>query len=128
MDLENTRKAVKTLSDKKKIDLNTKINEIIEAASKTGADTNLFYVTTLDRYNTQMKIMEDLKKAIAADGMTVEKEYVKGRINIVINPAVTEYNKTASAANNTVQTLIKIVQALNATSIMDAADTEDDEM
>ena len=104
------------------------MNEIIEAASKTGADTNLCYVTTLDRYNTQMQIMEDLKKSIAADGMTVVKEYVKGRQNIVINPAVTEYNKTASAANNTVQTLIKIVQALDAASIMDVAESEDMDM
>ena len=104
------------------------MDEIIAAASKAGADTNLFYVTTLDRYNTQMQIMEDLKKSIAADGMTVVKEYVKGRQNIVINPAVTEYNKTASAANNTVQTLIKIVQALDAASIMDVAESEDMDM
>ena len=116
------------MANKSKINLSAKMDEIIEAASKTGADTNLFYVTTLDRYNTQMQIMEDLKKSIAADGMTVVKEYVKGRQNIVINPAVTEYNKTASAANNTVQTLIKIVQALDAASIMDVAESEDMDM
>lgn len=116
------------MANKSKINLRAKMDEIIEAASKTGADTNLFYVTTLDRYNTQMQIMEDLKKSIAADGMTVVKEYVKGRQNIVINPAVTEYNKTASAANNTVQTLIKIVQALDAASIMDVAESEDMDM
>ena len=116
------------MANKSKINLRAKMDEIIAAASKTGADTNLFYVATLDRYNTQMQIMEDLKKSIAADGMTVVKEYVKGRQNIVINPAVTEYNKTASAANNTVQTLIKIVQALDAASIMDVAESEDMDM
>ena len=71
--------------------------------------------------------MEELKKAIAEDGMTVTKEYVKNRKNIVINPAVTEYNKTASAANQTVQTLLKIVQAYNDGNDMASA-TEDDEM
>ena len=59
--------------------------------------------------------------------MTVTKEYVKNRKNIVINPAVTEYNKTASAANQTVQTLLKIVQAYNDGNDMASA-TEDDEM
>lgn len=111
----------------KKINLNARIEEIMAAAAKTGADTNLYYVTTLERYNTQLKIMEQLKAAIAEDGMTVTKEYVKGRQNLVINPAVTEYNKTASAANQTVQTLLKIVQAVDATSIVDAA-ADDDEM
>lgn len=112
---------------KKKIDFNQKIDDILAAASRTGAETSLYYVTTLERYNTQLKIMEELKKAIAEDGMTVTKEYVKSRKNIVINPAVTEYNKTASAANQTVQTLLKIVQAYNDGNDMASA-TEDDEM
>lgn len=113
---------------KTKMNLNTQVEEVIQAAEKTGADTNLYYKTTLDRYITQMRIMDELKRSIAEDGMTVTKEYVKGRQNIVINPAVTEYNKTASAANQTVQTLIKIVQALDAASIMDVAAGEDGEM
>lgn len=41
--------------------------------------------------------------------MLVKKEYVKGRGNIYTNPAVTEYNKTADAANRTVQTLMRII-------------------
>lgn len=85
------------------------------------------YLTTLDRYKTQINIMEKLKISISQDGPTVTKEYVKGRKNIVINPAITEYNKTASAANNTAQTLIKIVQSLGMNSIMDL-DVEEDEL
>lgn len=112
---------------KKKIDFGKKLEEIVEAASKTGADTSLYYMTTLDRYNTQIKLLEQLKASITENGMTVEKEYVKGRVNIVINPAITEYNKTASAANQTVQTLIKIVQAYNDGADMSSA-AEDDEM
>ena len=75
----------------------------------------------------QIKLLEQLKASITENGMTVEKEYVKGRVNIVINPAITEYNKTASAANQTVQTLIKIVQAYNDGADMSSA-AEDDEM
>ena len=103
----------------KKKDFTVQINKIIEAAGKAGADTNVLYLTTLDRYKTQINIMEKLKISIAQDGPTITKEYVKGRQNIVINPAISEYNKTASAANNTAQTLIKIVQSLGMSSIMD---------
>ena len=111
----------------RKLDISKSIGRVIEAASKAGADTNLFYVTTLNRYQTQIKLLEDLKKAIGEHGPTVEKEYVKGRKNLVVNPAITEYNKTASAANQTVQTLLKIVQALNMESIMDV-EVEEDEL
>src|SRR5699024_5053386 len=101
----------------RKMDFATQLDRIIDAAGKAGADTNVLYLTTLDRYKTQISIMEKLKASIAQDRPTVTKEYVKGRQNIVINPAITEYNKTASAANNTAQTLIKIVQSLGMNSI-----------
>lgn len=60
-----------------------------------------------------MKILSDLEKAIKEYGATVTKEYVKGRQNLVANPAITEYNKTATAANGTVSTLINIIKALS---------------
>jgi hypothetical protein len=46
-----------------------------------------------------MRILSDLEGAINEHGATVTKEYVKGRQNLVANPAITEYNKTATAAN-----------------------------
>ena len=57
--------------------------------------------------------MADLEKAIEEHGATVTKEYVKGRENLVANPAITEYNKTATAANGTVSTLINIVKSIS---------------
>lgn len=110
----------------RKVDFAAQLDKIIDAASKAGADTNVLYLTTLDRYKTQINIMEKLKVSIAQDGPTVKKEYVKGRQNIVINPAISEYNKTASASNNTAQTLLKIVQALGLNSIMDLEMEDDD--
>lgn len=111
----------------RKIDFAEQLEKIIEAASKAGADTNVLYLTTLDRYKTQISIMEKLKVSISRDGSTVTKEYVKGRPNIVINPAIREYNNTSSAANSTAQTLLKIVQSLGMTSIMDL-DVDMDEL
>lgn len=42
----------------------------------------------------------------------VTKEYVKGRGNVYTHPAIGEYNKTATSANQTVATLIKIIKEL----------------
>ena len=93
--------------------LQQQANEIREQAEKRGVSSNFFFVTTFKRYQVQMKILTDLEKAIAEYGATVTKEYVKGRQNLVANPAISEYNKTATAANGTVGTLINIIKALS---------------
>lgn len=92
--------------------LQEQANEILEQAEKRGVSSNFFFVTTFKRYQVQMKILSDLEKAINEHGPTVTKEYVKGRQNLVTNPAITEYNKTSTAANNTIGTLLKIVNDL----------------
>lgn len=96
---------------KTKMTIQEQAAEVLKRAEERGVQTNFFFVTTFKRYQVQMKILADLEKAIEEHGMTVTKEYVKGRQNLVINPAITEYNKTATAANNTVSTLVKIVDA-----------------
>lgn len=111
---------------KKKLSMQEQMDEILNAAKQTGAEASVYYLTTLERYNTQIKILERLKSVIENEGSTVEKEYVKGRKNIVINPAITEYNKTATAANNTVQTLMKIVTQLHENNITIISGDEDD--
>jgi hypothetical protein len=95
-----------------KLSLQEQADRLIEQAEKKGVSTNFFFRTTFKRYQVQMRILQELEVAISEHGTTVKKEYVKGRENIVINPAITEYNKTTTAANNTVQTLVKIIQGL----------------
>lgn len=106
---------------KEKLTLQEQANRILEQAQEKGVQSNFFFVTTFKRYQVQMKILSDLEKAINEYGATVTKEYVKGRQNLVANPAITEYNKTATAANGTVSTLINIIKTLsNETDSMDA--------
>lgn len=91
--------------------LQEQANEVLQKAEERGVQSNFFFVTTFKRYQVQMKILADLEKAIGEYGTTVTKEYVKGRQNLVANPAITEYNKTATAANGTVTTLMKIIES-----------------
>lgn len=96
-----------------KMSLQEQANELLAKAEEKGISTNFFFRTTFKRYQVQMKILADLEKAIQEHGATVTKEYVKGRQNLVANPAITEYNKTATAANGTVSTLINIVKSFS---------------
>lgn len=100
------------MSATKGLSLQEQVNVILAQAEEKGVSSNFFFRTTFKRYQVQMKILSDLEKAIEEYGATVTKEYVKGRQNLTANPAITEYNKTATAANGTVATLINIVRSL----------------
>ena len=89
------------------------VNEILAKAEARGVQSNYFFTTTFKRYQVQLATLKSLEKAIKEHGTTVTKEYVKGRQNLVVNPAITEYNKTATAANGTVATLIKIIESMS---------------
>ena len=55
----------------------------------------------------------ELENEIQRTGATITKTYVKGRENLCTNPAIAEYNKTSTAANSTVSTLIQIIEKLS---------------
>ena len=95
-----------------KQNMQMQVDEILAKAEERGIQSNFFFVTTFKRYQVQMATLTELEKAIKEHGSTVTKEYVKGRQNLVVNPAITEYNKTATAANGTVATLINIIKSM----------------
>lgn len=95
---------------KKTLSLQQQAKEIIKLAESAGVQTNYFFLTTFERYQTQIAILADLKKRIDESDTLVTKEYVKGRENVYTNPAITEYNKTTDSANKTVACLIKIIK------------------
>ena len=96
----------------RKLNLQEQANDILEIAEKYGVEQNFLFITTFQRYQVQLKILQDLQVKIKEDGSLVTKEYVKGRENVYTHPAIGEYNKTSTAANQTVATLIKIIKSL----------------
>ena len=97
--------------NKKTIDLTAQAEKILEIAQSYGAEQNFLFITTFKRYQVQLGLLTKLEKSINQNGTLVDKEYVKGRKNLYTNPAVSEYNKTSTAANQTVQTLIKVIKS-----------------
>ena len=94
--------------------LKEQADEIFKLAEDAGLQNNYFFVTTFDRYQVQLHILDELKKAIDDEGMLVSKEYVKGRKNLYTNPAVSDYNRTTDSANKTVATLLRIIKSFEA--------------
>lgn len=90
--------------------------EILAKAKEMGIEQNYMFTTAFERYQEHIAHLRELQKAIDKEGMTVTKEYVKGRANIYVNPAVAAYNQTAGAADKTAQTLMRYIDALSAES------------
>ena len=97
----------------KNMTLQEQANEILRRATEKGVSGHFFFVTTFKRYQVQMQILTSLEKEIRENGTTITKTYVKGRENLCTNPAIAEYNKTSTAANSTVSTLIQIIEKLS---------------
>lgn len=87
--------------------------EILERAKEIGAEDEYLFTTTFDRYQTQIRFCEDLKKAYEDNGTMVEKEYIKGRLNLVVNPVINAYNQTVAGANKTADSLLKILKSVD---------------
>ena len=95
-----------------KLNLQEQAEEILRIAERYGVEQNFLFITTFKRYQVQLGILNELEKKFKEDGSLVTKEYVKGRENIYTHPAIGEYNKTSTSANQTVATLIKIFKSM----------------
>jgi tRNA(Phe) wybutosine-synthesizing methylase Tyw3 len=105
------------------INLTEQAQKILEIAKEYGVNSNFLFINTFKTYLVQIKILQDLEKAIKKDGTITTKEYVKGRENIYTHPAIREYNNTVNSANRTVTTLMKIIRG----SKEENADDENDD-
>lgn len=104
-----------------KVDLNEQAKEIIAIAEKHGVEQNFLFLTCFKRYQVQLHILNELQKELKGE-MLITKEYVKGRGNIYAHPAIKEYNSTSVAANQTVVTLMKIIEKLRKNTDSEADD------
>lgn len=101
------------IDEKIVIDLNAQAKEILQKATDKGAEHSFMFTTTFKRYEEQISRLAELQKIIKEEGLLVSKEYVKGRKNLYINPAVNAYNATCAGADRTAQLLLRcIIQPL----------------
>lgn len=87
--------------------------EILKKAQERGLESNFFFRTTFERYMAQLDLMDMLMIEVKEKGAMVVKSYLKGQENVVVNPAMCEYSTLCKSANNTVSTLMSIIQKLS---------------
>jgi hypothetical protein len=102
--------------------LQEQAEEIMRLAEESGVQTNFFFVTTFDRYLSQLAILEELKATIEDNESLVTQTYVKGRSNVVLNPAIRAFNSTTDSANKTVSTLMRIINGFESEDKSDDVD------
>ena len=93
------------------INLNKQALEILKKAQERGVEHSYMFITTFKRYQELINHLIALEDAINNEGTMVTKEYVKGRGNLYVNPAVAAYNQTATAADRTAQLLLRYIVA-----------------
>ena len=60
-------------------------------------------------YAEEAKLIAEMRTQLKNDGMTVSKEYVKGRQNVCVHPLVTEIPKHVDSANRTLNLINEII-------------------
>lgn len=81
---------------------------ILLKAQENGLECDYLFSTTFERYKRQLRTLEQLDEIIEKDGALCTKQYVKGRENVYIHPAVAQFDRTTDSANKTVSTLLRI--------------------
>lgn len=85
-----------------------------ETAESLNEEHRYIFESTLETYFQLIKNFKVLKEALETDSCLITKEYVKGRQNVYVHPAMSEMNKTVNMLNNTAKTLIAIIKELGA--------------
>ncbi|MBR3580400.1 MAG: hypothetical protein IKN95_05310 [Lachnospiraceae bacterium] len=88
------------------------IKQVIQMAKDYGVSENPLFVQTLKNYETVQKAIEMTNAILDSEDMTISKEYVKGRENLYMHPAIKELPKQIDAANKTVDKLLDIIERL----------------
>lgn len=111
---EEAPAALETQNAEDILNMNEQAKVILEKAREKGIEHTFMFTTTFQRYVELISRLAELQRAIKRDGCLVTKEYVKGRGNIYVHPAINAYNATAAQANNTATILMRfIVQPLS---------------
>jgi len=86
---------------------------IIKMAKDYTCDKNPLFLSVLDTYMVQKCAINKIKEVLADnDELIIEKEYVKGRPNLCLNPAVKELPRHADSLTKTTAQLLNIIKAL----------------
>lgn len=104
--MAKSKKALVSLADAAK--------ELLRLAQEGGVEQNYFFTTTYERYETQQMILKALEIALKQD---LEPDEYR-RVALA-------YNKSATSANQTAQTCIRIIKDFRNGGMMGGSSDDD---
>ena len=122
IELENDRiEAGADLTERQIVSLKERAQKILKKAREKGDEQALLFETIFQQYLETLDHRQKLREAIVKDGATVTKEYVKGRQNLYVHPALAAYAQQGKLLLNTAQTLMTLIRE----KIADSDDQDD---
>ena len=102
---ELERKMVQKINKREMKKLETKLLKLSE---KLPDSEKFLFRKRYRLFVGHLKILENLEESLFKnDGAIIEKEYVKGRPSITINPAVSQYNATSKQLDSIISSIEK---------------------
>lgn len=98
---------------------------ILKEASECGLDKDSSFITSYHLLEVQIEMLDALEKSFKEEGATITKEYVKGRENICIHPAVDKYTKTSDSAFNKILKLKEMLEKCSTSNQDDDFENDD---
>lgn len=109
------------LTERQIVSLKERAQKILKKAREKGDEQALLFETIFQQYLETLDHRQKLREAIVKDGATVTKEYVKGRQNLYVHPALAAYAQQGKLLLNTAQTLMTMIRE----KIADSDDQDD---
>ena len=92
--------------------MTTRMSELLKMARRYGVDDNALFLTAVEQYDLQQRVIELMKKEIEGGDLTTQKTYIAGQKNDYAAPLVKELPKHSDAANRTAQVILDIIVKL----------------
>ena len=88
----------------------TNIKKLMELGRRYKVAEEEDYIVAVKTFVEEARLIDEMRKQLRADGLTVNKVYVKGRENVTAHPLIAEIPKHVDCANRILQTMNGIIE------------------
>lgn len=87
----------------------TTVKKLLALGEKYKVAQEEDFIQAARTYVEEARLIAQMRAQLKADGLTVMKEYVKGRENLTAHPLIAEIPKHVDCANRTLQSMANII-------------------
>lgn len=88
----------------------TNIKKLMALGKKYKVDQEEDFAAAVKTFVEEAKLIAQMRAQLKEDGLTVKKEYVKGRENLTAHPLIAEIPKHVDCANRTLAIMTQIIE------------------